>query len=188
MVKQKMQRSLEKTLRLPPSVTATLREGIAVMHGPKGQVTRSFVHPRVDIRFENGEFTLFPSAKKVNRADKMYVGSLFAHLKNMVKGVTEGFTYELKICSGHFPMSVSVQQNQFIVKNFIGEKVPRVMTIKPGATVKVEGDKVYVTAIEKELAGSVASDIEQLMRRPGFDNRVFQDGIYIINKAGKPIH
>ena len=31
------------------------------------------------------------------------------------------------------------------------------------------------------------SDIERLMKRSAFDKRVFQDGIYIIEKCGVPL-
>ena len=52
---------------------------------------------------------------------------------------------------------------------------------------KVEGDNVSVESPDKELAGTTASDIEQLTRRPNFDTRIFQDGIFITSKAGKEI-
>ena len=47
----------------------------------------------------------------------------------------------------------------------------------------MEGNLIYVESCDKELAGQVAADIEQTTRRPGFDRRIFQDGIYIIEKA-----
>jgi large subunit ribosomal protein L6 len=61
------------------------------------------------------------------------------------------------------------------------------LQIKEGATVKVEGDLINVTSTNKETAGQVSADIEQLTRRPGYDKRIFQDGIYIINKDGKEL-
>jgi large subunit ribosomal protein L6 len=105
----------------------------------------------------------------------------------MIKGVQEGFTYKLKICSGHFPMSVALKGNTFEIKNFIGEKVPRTLKIKQGADVKIEGDQITVHATDKELAGTTAGAIEKLTRRPGFDKRIFQDGIYITEKDGKKL-
>ena len=105
----------------------------------------------------------------------------------MLSGVKDGHKYVLKICAGHFPMNISMSGNQLIVKNFLGEKFPRVLQIKQGVTVKVEGDKVNVDSPDKELAGTTASDIEGLTRRPGFDTRIFQDGIYMIIKDGKEL-
>ena len=110
-----------------------------------------------------------------------------AKLKNNLIGVNEGYTYKLKICSGHFPMNVGVNGTEFTIKNFLGEKVPRTITLKEGASVKIEGEQIIVESIDKEKAGQVAADIEQLTRVTNRDNRIFQDGIYITEKAGKII-
>ena len=108
-----------------------------------------------------------------------------AHIKNMIKGVSEGFVYTLKICSSHFPMSVSVSGNKLEVKNYLGEKVPRVLNLVENVKVTINGEEVVVESSDKELAGQTAANIELLTRRSGFDRRVFQDGIYITEKAGK---
>jgi large subunit ribosomal protein L6 len=81
-------------------------------------------------------------------------------------------------------MNVSVSNKKLIIKNFFGEKIPREVKLK-NANVKVEGELIYVTSQNKETAGQISADIEQVTRRPGYDTRVFQDGIYIINKDGK---
>lgn len=84
-------------------------------------------------------------------------------------------------------MTVAVSKNELVVKNFLGEKVPRIIKLKENVTVKIEGEHIKIESPDKELAGQCAADIEKLTRRPGFDTRIFQDGIYIINKAGKDI-
>ncbi len=61
------------------------------------------------------------------------------------------------------------------------------MKLKEGVSIKVEGDMINVESIDKGLAGQTAADIEQLTRRTNYDTRIFQDGIYIINKDGKEI-
>ena len=50
---------------------------------------------------------------------------------------------------------------------------------------KVEGELIHVAGTNKEIAGQVSADIEQLTRRPGYDTRIFQDGIWITSKDGK---
>ena len=107
--------------------------------------------------------------------------------KKILKGVVEGHVYQLKICSSHFPMSAAVNNGEFSVKNFLGEKVPRTIKIKENVDVKVEGDIITVESPDKELAGQTAASIEQLCKITNRDRRIFQDGIYIISKAGKEI-
>jgi large subunit ribosomal protein L6 len=74
-----------------------------------------------------------------------------------------------------------------LIKNFLGESVPRKMAIKPNVEVKIEGEEIIVSSPDKEAAGQVAGDIEQLTRIKKRDIRIFQDGCYITHKAGKEI-
>ncbi|MFP4523021.1 MAG: 50S ribosomal protein L6 [Candidatus Nanoarchaeia archaeon] len=151
--------------------------------GEKGTLTRSFTHPIIELKKtdEGIEF----SSKNCGLQSKKLLKTYAAHVKNMCKGVSEGHDYELKICSGHFPMNVSLKGNVLEIKNFIGEVVPRKVAIKEGVTVKVNGDKIHLNGIDKELVSQTAATIEKATRRNGFDRRNFQDGIYIISKDGK---
>ena len=124
-------------------------------------------------------------AFNADRRKKALVGTIAAHIRNMIKGSNEGCKYMLKICSGHFPMNVSMSGNEFIISNFLGEKTPRKLKIKDGATVKLNGTEVVVESSNKEIAGQVSADIETLAKVRGRDKRIFQDGIYIVYKDGK---
>ena len=146
---------------------------------------REIKYHKISIKIEDKKIIF--EADRATKEKKKIIGSLVAHLKNMVRGSKENHTYTLKICSGHFPMNVSVSDNKIIVKNFLGEKIPRVMQLNEGASIKVDGSMIYVTSPSKEIAGQVSACIEQLTRRPGFDTRVFQDGIYIVNKDGREL-
>ena len=53
--------------------------------------------------------------------------------------------------------------------------------------VKIEGNVVTVTGIDKELVAQTAASIEKLTDVVGKDLRIYQDGIYITNKDGKEI-
>ena len=174
-----------KEIELPDSVSASINGQFLLIKGPKGEVKRELKQHYISIKLENKKIVL--ECDKGTKKYKKVVGSLTAHIKNMIKGSLQKHVYTLKICSGHFPMNVSVSSSKFVVKNFLGEKVPRILQLKDGADVKVEGDLVHVTSASKEIAGQISADIEQLTRRPGYDARVFQDGIYITNKDGKEL-
>lgn len=176
---------ITRDIELPSDVSAFLDNGFLLIKGPKGEVKIGSKQRNVVIKIENKKITI--ESKSGTKVDKKIIGSVVAHIKNMIKGSLQKHTYILKICSGHFPMSVSATGNKFIVKNFLGEKVPRVLQLKDGADVKVEGDLIYVTSPNKEIAGQISADIEQLTRRPGYDSRIFQDGCYIISKTGKEL-
>jgi large subunit ribosomal protein L6 len=175
---------IEETIALPAGVTAAYgHDHVLHVKGPKGELSRLFFDPKVAMSIRDGGIVII--SEKATLREKKTLFTFKSHAKNMVKGVHEGYTYRLKVCSGHFPMTASVKGATFEIKNFIGEKVPRVMAIKKGAEVKVDGEHVTVTGFDKELVSQVAADIEQLSRRPGYDTRVFQDGIFIVEKDGK---
>jgi len=153
--------------------------------GPKGEISRDFKFPQIESKVDGDLLKI--ETRTGRKEQKMFIFTMIAHLKNMFKGVTEGFEYKLKICSGHFPMNVSLKGDEFVVKNYLGEKIPRVLKIKSGADVKISEPEIVVTGIDKEIVGQVAADIEQLTRITNRDIRIFQDGIYIIEKAGKKL-
>jgi large subunit ribosomal protein L6 len=139
------------------------------------------------IRFEVAGSKLKISAPRATKMEKKLAGSVQAHARNMMKGLLKDHIYKLKICPGHFPMNVSVSGSDFVIKNFLGERMPRALKLREGVSVKVEGSDVVVKSINKELAGQTAASIEKLTRIKRRDLTRFQDGIYITEKDGKPV-
>lgn len=183
---EKKKRSLDQEIEVLEGVEVKQDGNTLSFKGPKGESSRVIWSPAISIKVETGKILLKPTKKSTKRETKT-IKTFKAHILNMMRGVNEGHTYKLKICSGHFPMNVSVSGSEFVVKNFIGEKVPRTVPIKEGVSVKVEGTDVIVESVNKELAGQMAASIEEMTKRPGFDTRIFQDGIYIVEKDGKAI-
>jgi large subunit ribosomal protein L6 len=180
-----MKIDLEETITLPEGVTLSVEGLKFTVKGPKGEITRKRTAPQIQLTQEGNDVKIF--IKNGNKKDKTSFYTLSAHLVNMIAGVQEPWVYTLKICSGHFPMQVKAQGNEFSVVNLIGEKVPRTMKIAEGADVNIQGADITVTSVDIEKAGRVASDIENLTRVTNKDRRVYQDGIYITSKAGTPV-
>lgn len=173
-------KNYKETLDIPEGVTAKLENNVLIVKGKKAELKRRFFHPMINIKVEGKEIVF--EIDTFTKREKMQLGTMMAHMKNMLKGANEGYVYKLKICSGHFPMNVSIKGDEFIIKNYVGEKVPRVMKIKSGVKVKLEGEIVTVESSDIELAGQTAGLIEKISMRPRFDKRVFQQGIFITEK------
>jgi large subunit ribosomal protein L6 len=173
-------------VRIPEGVEVSINGMRVKVKGPKGELERDFSHARnVLIRLDEDE-----EGKKVvveayfaNRRVKALVGTIAAHIENMIIGVTKGFRYKLKIVYSHFPVTVKVQGDKVIIENFLGEKAPRVAKILPGVTVRVQKDDVIVEGIDIEAVGQTAANIEQATKVKDKDRRVFIDGIYIYEKG-----
>ena len=172
-----------ENLEIPQGVEVKV-DGVSVsVKGPKGDLLKVFKFPNIYAKVDGGNFVIETS--KVGKKEKKLIGTMRAHIKNMFKGVQEPHIYRMKICSGHFPMNVSASGDTLTVKNFLGEKVPRVIKLKSGPKVKIEGQEITIESPDIELAGQVAAAIEQLCRITNRDIRIFQDGIYITKKPGK---
>ncbi|WP_054841363.1 50S ribosomal protein L6 [Thermococcus peptonophilus] len=177
---------IREEIEIPEGVEVTVEGNtVKVKGGPKGELQRELKYPGVQIFTEDGKVVIY---KEFPRKKDVAIARTFkAHVNNMIKGVTEGFKYRLKVVYSHFPMTVKVQGDEVVIENFLGEKNPRRARILPGVTVKVKGSEIEVEGIDKEAVGQTAANIEQATRITKWDRRVFQDGIYIVEKAGKPI-
>jgi large subunit ribosomal protein L6 len=168
-------------IELPEDVTAVKEEATLTVKGPKGEVSRSFRHYKIQLNVEGGTVQVY--CRLPNIQQKALCGTWSAHVRNMLKGVTEGFEYELKVVYAHFPIKTSVKDETFAIENFLGERYPRTARIMPGAEVKAKGDQVIVSGVDKEAVGQTAVNIELATKIRGYDPRVFQDGIYIVRKG-----
>ena len=56
-----------------------------------------------------------------------------------------------------------------------------------GAELDIGKEIITIKSVNKEIAGQAAANFEAATKIRARDNRIFQDGVYIINKAGKKI-
>jgi len=142
-------------------------------------------YPTINVEVKEGKVVLEP--KKFSKREKKMINTFRAHVMNMIKGVVEGFEYKVEICSSHFPMSVSVEAKEIVIKNFLGEKVPRRAKIREGVSAKIEGNFIVINGSNKEYVGQTAANCEKSTRITNRDRRRFQDGLWIVHKAGKDL-
>ncbi|MEK6874834.1 MAG: 50S ribosomal protein L6 [Nanoarchaeota archaeon] len=180
-----MKIDITEQIPLPSGVSATYTNGLLSIKGLHGENKRIFTKPNIHLNIEDTTIKIY--TKQGTKKEKTMLYSTLAHIKNMIKGVQDLFRYELKICNGHFPMNITLQGNVLLVKNFLGEKIPRKVTISSGVKVTLAGDKINIESIDIECAGKTASDIEQICRISNRDRRIFQDGIYITKKCGEAV-
>jgi large subunit ribosomal protein L6 len=172
---------LREAVEIPKDVEVRVNGRTVEVSGKKGALKRTFGFPEVTIRHDDGKIIIeAPSDRRRMRAA---IGTIKAHLGNMFKGVTDGFTYRLKVVYSHFPIKVTVEGNRVLIHNFLGERHPRVAEILEGVDVKVEGDEIIVSGCDKEAVGQTAANIEQATAVRHRDRRVFQDGCYIAEKG-----
>ncbi|MFA6710254.1 MAG: 50S ribosomal protein L6 [Candidatus Methanomethylophilaceae archaeon] len=174
---------IESTIAIPDGVSVSMDGNTVKVHGPRGELSRNFAHPRVTVAVIGNKINVSCEYPRIK--EKAMVGTFDAHLNNMIRGVTKGFTYHLKVVFSHFPMKVAVKGSQVQIDNYMGGHAPRFANIVGGCKVKVAGADVTVEGNDIEACGQTAANIEKATSRGGFDKRTFQDGIYIVEKSHK---
>ncbi|WP_440949114.1 50S ribosomal protein L6 [Methanosphaerula subterraneus] len=173
--------AMEKTVTVPEGVQVQMKETLLTITGPKGTLQRDVRYPQVSVTVDADTIVVRTEASR--KQIVAMVGTLAAHIRNMCKGVTEGFEYNMKVVFAHFPIQLKLQGNMLIIDNFLGEKQSRKARIEEGVTAKVSNDEITLTGINKESVGNSAAHIEHATKIRNRDPRVFQDGIYIVGKA-----
>jgi large subunit ribosomal protein L6 len=173
---------IKEEIQIPENVEISLDQRILSVKGEKGVLTRVFSHPKISVSIKNNNIVIY--CKNPRRKQKALVGTFRAHINNMIKGVTLGFEYHMKTVFSHFPIKTAVEQNNFVIQNFLGERSPRKAIILEGVKVDIKGDEVIVTGVDKEKVGQTVANIERATKVKKRDIRVFQDGVYRTSKEG----
>jgi large subunit ribosomal protein L6 len=170
-----------RKVSIPPGVKVEIAGAVLKVKGPKGQLERSVRFPQITTSIDGQELMFSTSSERKNV--NAMVGTFAAHAANMVKGVTTGFEYRMKVVYSHFPIQLKLQAGKLEINNFLGEKKARYATIVNGVTIKIGNDEILLTGIDKELLGTTFANIEHATKIRNRDPRVFQDGIYIVERT-----
>ncbi|MFH1503071.1 MAG: 50S ribosomal protein L6 [Candidatus Diapherotrites archaeon] len=180
-----VRKNLLQEIEIPENVEIGINGKEISVKGPEGENIRKFDIEKIKIEKKDGKIIIeHPSATK---KEKRKINTIIAHLKNMIRGVQKKFEYKLKICAVHFPITIEIKGNKVLIKNFLGEKTPRKCSIPEGAEIEINKDIITTKSVNREIAGQAAANFEAATRVRNRDRRVFQDGIFIINKIGKEI-
>jgi large subunit ribosomal protein L6 len=171
----------ERKVKIPDGVKTSLDGMHLRVTGPKGQLSRNVRFPQVNVTCDGNEVVIATESRR--KEITAMVGTLEAHTKNMVRGVTEGYEYRMKVVYSHFPIQLKLQGNRLEIANFLGEKKARYARIEEGVTAKVGNDEVVLTGIDRELVVTTAANIEHATHIRDRDPRVFQDGIYMVQRG-----
>lgn len=180
-----MKKAISQTIEIPEGVEVNLDGNKLIVKGKEGEILREFNFGKIDFKIEKNKIII--ENKKATKTEKKLINTTAAHIKNMIKGVQEKFEYQLKICFSHFPITVKVEGDVAHIKNFLGEKVDRKCRIAKNTEVKADKEFITVSSVDREAAGQTAANFEAVTKIGRRDRRIFQDGIFIINKCGKEI-
>lgn len=151
-----MSRVGKRPINLPSGVEVFVEEGNeVVVRGPKGELRRRF---SPDLSIEKKNQAIFVFRPTNNRIHCSLHGLTRTLLSNMVQGVAEGFTKTLEIVGTGYRAQKSGEKLML----WLGYSRPAEFTPPSEISVSVEGNKINVSGIDKELVGEVAAQIRRL--------------------------
>lgn len=174
-----MSRLGKKPVVIPGGVTVTCEKGVLTVSGPKGTLTK-MVRNEVSFVIADGEATLTPQAG--NELAKKLWGTYAAHLRNMMTGVTEGYTRILELEGVGY--RAEVKGSQLVLSVGFSHQVP--LTIPVGVTATTEKGVITLVGIDKDLLGQFAANVRRVKEPEPYKGKgIRYRGEFIIRKQGK---
>ena len=150
-----MSRIGRKPLPLPKGVTLSQKPGQFLVKGPKGKLAKTLPQG-ISIKLEGDKLVV--SRADDSRENRACHGLVRAHLANMVKGVTEGWTRELEINGVGYRAEVAGDTVTFA----LGYAHPIVFKLPKIVSAKVEKNRLTLTSADKDLVGEIAAKMREL--------------------------
>jgi large subunit ribosomal protein L6 len=173
----------ELTIEIPDGIETKYSEGELEMKGPLGEVKKDFTKIMANIIVNNKLIKI--SSFSLRKKHLSAMNTARSLIRNMIKGITDGYTYKLKIAFAHFPITVKVKENEIHIENFYGERSPRVAKIIGNSMVEISEEDVIINGISIEDVSQTAANVEQVTKVKNKDQRIFLDGVYIYEKRRK---
>lgn len=173
-----MSRLGKQPVSIPSGVTIENGDGVITVKGPKGTLTR-VIKKDVAISVEGDVLTLTPG--KTQAAPALW-GTYASHIRNMIEGVTTGFTKILEIEGVGY--RAEVKNGQLILSVGFSHPVP--LVVPEGITATVEKSVVTLVGADKDALGQFAANVRKVRKPEPYKGKgIRYRGEYIIRKQGK---
>ncbi|KAG8912861.1 hypothetical protein FRC00_003611 [Tulasnella sp. 408] len=143
-----------------------------------------------------------------NRRQVACLRTIKSSIQNLIKGVTQGFLYKMRLVYAHFPINCIISDGKSVeIRNFLGEKIVRRVNMLDGVTISestgqkdeliLQGNDInnvsqsggfheVVQQLEEPSLISlhmIAASIKNSCLVRNKDIRKFLDGIYVSEKT-----
>ena len=174
-----MSRIGKQIIEIPSGVEVALSEGVLTVKGPKGQLAKP-VRSEVEAVIEQNTITFRPVAK--TRLAHALWGTYASHAKNMITGVTEGYTKNLEVHGVGY--RVGMTGNQLELR--VGFSHPVVLDIPEGLQVSVKDNTITIEGYDKELVGAFAAQVRKVKKPEPYKGKgIRYAGEVVRRKQGK---
>ena len=175
-----MSRIGNRVIHIPSDVTVTLDGNKVTVKGPKGELTEEF-NNLISINIEDNKLT----CKRANEElfTKSIHGTTKALIKNMIIGVSKGYTVELETVGVGYRFQVTGKQ----INVSAGFSHPVVVDIPEGITVEAPSTtELKLSGINKQQVTEFAANIRKIRKPEPYKGKgIRYKGEVIRRKEGK---
>jgi large subunit ribosomal protein L6 len=175
-----MSRIGKKPVKILKGVKVEKNGDNIIVTGPKGTMS-VYVNPIIksQINAEDIEFTRGSDLKR----EKAMHGLYAILVKNMISGVSEGFSKKLELVGIGF--RAEIKQNKLFLT--LGFSHPIIFIPPEGIKIDLPSDtSILISGIDKQLVGQVAAKIRSFKKPEPYKGKgIKYEGEYIRRKAGK---
>ncbi|MDP2941017.1 MAG: 50S ribosomal protein L6 [Candidatus Omnitrophota bacterium] len=175
-----MSRIGKKPLAIPAGVKIEVKDGVVMVEGPKGKLSRQ-LSCRITAEIKDNRLTLTRATEI--KQDKALHGLFRALINNMIKGVTEGYGKDLEIVGVGFKAKVEADK---LTLN-LGFSHPVNFVIPEGIKIETpKANQISIRGIDKEKVGEVAAEIRAVYPPEPYKGKGIRfAGEFVKKKVGK---
>lgn len=167
----------KKPITIPKDVQVKMDNGLVLVKGPKGELKR-FIPGNVDLNIDGDVLRVTPK----NIQDSAIWGLASVLVKNMIKGVTEGFETVMEFQGVGYKATVKGNDLEL----GLGFSHPITIKAPEGITFKAEKNMIRIQGVDNELVGKTAAEIRSWRKpEPYKGSGIRYRGEIIKRKAGK---
>ena len=175
-----MSRIGNRELVIPAGVTVTNENNLITVKGPKGELKLAVSEPIVVEIKEDKVYTKRPND---NKATKQLHGTTNSLIKNMIIGVTEGYSKGLEAVGVGYRFNVNGKK----IAISAGFSHPMEINVPEGLEVKQESNtEITVSGIDKQRVTEFAANIRKVREPEPYKGKgIRYKGEYVRRKEGK---
>lgn len=179
-----MSKIARNPVALPKDVTFEVAGNTIKVKGPKGELTAE-AHDLVSFAVEesDGAKRVVVSKKNDDRLARALWGTWRSHVKNMVEGVTKGYTKNLDIQGVGY--RANLQGTDLVLALGYSHEVR--YAVPKGITITVDKQtKLAISGIDKQRVGQVAAEIISYRPPEPYKGKgIRHEGGFVLRKEGK---
>ena len=174
-----MSRIGKKPVVIPAGVEVTLAGNVVTVTGPKGTLSFAYHH---DVLVTKTDTEMAVEVVGTSKKAAGIWGTTVILLGNMVEGVTKGFEKKMELNGVGYRMALQGKQLNLA----LGFSHPVIKDIPSGLEVKIEGNTITISGIDKHQVGQFTAVIRKLKPVEPYKGKGFRYvGEIVRRKEGK---